>query len=260
MIALAIAALAVAVGLAARSVLAPQDGPSLRLIAADVLGFELFLGILAVAGAALAPEGMSRRLGLGPGRLSTGQLSLLMLGTLAASFALDGLLDLSGLKEESALADFERLIAGVRGTELLLPLLAFALAPGVCEELLCRGWIQQGAVRRLGAARGIALAAVVFGVLHLDPVHALFACLLGLYLGIVCHIAGSVRAAVACHVANNLVALLSGALAPDLDAHGLTALLSGGFGATAALWLVWRQVGPPPAAGEAAVAPVSVGD
>jgi len=255
LIALSIAVLAVAVGLGIRSLVTPEQARSLPAVAVDVLAFEVFLGILAVAGATLSPEGLRARLGLGRGRLSIGQVCLLMLGTLGASFALDGLLDLTGLKEASALADFERLIAGARGAQLALPLVAFVLAPGLCEEVLCRGWIQRGAVRRLGPARGIALAAGIFGLLHLDPVHGLFAALLGVYLGLVCHLADGLRAAVACHLGNNLVALLSGALAPQLDAQGWLALPLGAAVAAAALWAVWRRVGSPPPArsvGEAA--------
>jgi len=245
LIALSIAALAFAVAPAVRSLLTPEDAGSLPAVAADVLSFEILLGILAAAGAMLSPEGLGARLGLGRGRLSIGQVCLLMLGTLGASFALDGLLDLTGLKEASVLADFERLIAGAHGTELALPLVAFVLAPGLCEELLCRGWVQRGVVRRLGPARGIALAAGIFGALHLDPVHGVFAALLGVYLGLVCHLADSLRAAIACHLGNNLVALLSGALAPELDAQGWLALLLGGAVAAGALWTVWRQVGAP---------------
>jgi len=263
LIAVSIAALAFAVSLGVRSLFTPEDAGSLQGVAADVLSFEVFLGMLALAGAVLSPEGLRARLGLGPGRLSLGQLSLLLLGTLGASFALDGLLDLTGLKEASALSDFERLIAGAHGSELALPLVAFVLAPGCCEELLCRGWIQRGAIRRLGPARGIALASGIFGVLHLDPVHALFASLLGVYLGLVCHLAGSLRAAVACHLGNNLVALLTGALVPELDAEGWLALGLGGALAAAALWAVWRQAGPPspagttPAAGPAGPGPAA---
>jgi hypothetical protein len=55
----------------------------------------------------------------------------------------------------------------------------------------------------------------------------------------------------ACHIVNNLVALGTGAFLPWLDAGGLPAVGAGGAVATGALWLVWRQVGPPPArAGE----------
>jgi hypothetical protein len=40
-------------------------------------------------------------------------------------------------------------------------------------------------------------------------VHAAFAGLLGLYPGTLCHVAGSVRPAIACHAANNVCAVLS---------------------------------------------------
>jgi membrane protease YdiL (CAAX protease family) len=222
------------------------DLNSLQIAASGALGFASLFALVAMAGAAFAPAGTSARLGLGPGRLGSGPLALLVVGTLAASLALDGLLDLTGLKPESALADFEQLLAGARGSSLLLAVVAFALAPGICEELLCRGLIQRGLVQRLGSVPGILVASAAFGALHVDPIHAVFAAALGLYLGIVCHLAGSVRASIVCHTANNLVAVLSGALAPDFDVGGIPAVAGGGTVAIGIAWAVWARSGGPP--------------
>jgi len=250
-LALSLVLVAVAVGAATCGLLEGGEQSALETTAGSALGIEIFLGLLAIAGATLAPEGTWRRLGLRPGRLSPAQTLVLIAGTLGASAALDGMLDVTQLREQSALGEFEHLIAGARGRPLLLACLAFALAPGVAEELLCRGLVQRGLVRRLGAAPGILLASAVFGALHVDPIHALFAAMLGLYLGVASHLAAGIRTSMACHIVNNLVALGTGAFLPWLDAGGLPAVGAGGAVATGALWLVWRQVGLPPArAGE----------
>jgi len=196
----------------------PQSGDEasrLVEVARATLSFEIFLGLLAVAGAMFASGGITRRLGLGRGRLSPTQTVFLIVGTLGMSAALDALLDLSQLREHSSLAEFEGLVAGIRGRELVVAFLAFAVAPGICEELLCRGLLQRGLAKRFGAPVGIALASALFGALHLDPVHAVFAGVLGLYLGTICHLADGIRAVIACHVANNFVALASAAFFPE---------------------------------------------
>jgi membrane protease YdiL (CAAX protease family) len=246
-LAIALAALAVGGGALTCDQLSGGDPAGLEAMAGRGLGFEIFLGILAFAGAALSAQSARDRLGLRRSRLSAGQTLLLIAGTLGASLALDGALDLTGLKEHSSLEEFAQRIAGIRGPTLLLAVLAFGVAPGVSEELLCRGLMQRGLVRRFGAPVGIPLASAIFGALHVEPIHAAAAAALGLYLGLASHLAGGVRASIACHTVNNLVALGTGAFLPGLDAGGLPAVAAGGATAIGALWLVWRLAGPPPA-------------
>ena len=167
-----------------------------------------------------------------------------MIGTLAASASLDGLLELTQWKDASSLGEFEAMIAGIRGGSLMLAIAAFALMPGIAEELLCRGLIQRSLVTRLGPAAGIAIASLIFGVLHLDPVHALFATPLGLYLGLVCWLSGSIRASIVCHIANNLTALLAGAMLPASEAQAVPAVVVGAIIATASMVWVWRITRP----------------
>ena len=210
------------------------------------LGFELFLGLLAVAGAALSAAPVRERLGLRAGRLSGGLLVLVVFGTVALSHALDAVIDLAQLGEHGPLAEIEAALAGIRGRALWLALLGIGLAPGIGEELLCRGLVQRGLAPRLGAPAAVVLAALLFGALHLDPVHAGFAAALGLYLGILCHLAGSVRAAIACHAANNLCAVVISAFAATLRVPPEASIvLGGGFALGVLAWL-WRKVGSPP--------------
>jgi len=244
--ALLIAALAASAG-ASTCALAPEAAANrAEELALHGLGFELFLGLLAFAGAALSARRTSDRLGLRAGRLPAGRLALLMLGTIALSHALDAVIDLCGLGEHGALAELEAALTGIRGRTLVLALLGIGLAPGIAEELLCRGLVQRGLVPRLGAPAAVALAALFFGALHVDPIHASFAALLGLYLGTLCHVAGSVRAAIACHIANNLCAVLLSAFMPQLAVPPAASIgLGGGFALAALAW-VWRRSGAAP--------------
>ena len=125
-LAIALAALAVGGGALTCDLLSGAQEGGLEAMAGRGLGFEIFLGILAFAGAALSPRSAWVRLGLRRGRLSGGQTALLIAGTLGASFALDGLLDLTGLKGHRTLGDFEHHFAGVRGSALALATLAWA--------------------------------------------------------------------------------------------------------------------------------------
>jgi membrane protease YdiL (CAAX protease family) len=245
--ALAIAALATSAG-ASTCALAPGAGANpAEEIAIQGLGFELFLGLAAIAGATLWAGPVRERLGLRPGRLPAPRLALLVLGTIALSHALDALIDLAQLGEQGSLAELEAALTGVRGRAFWLALLGLGLAPGVAEELLCRGLVQRGLVPSLGAPAAVAVAALFFGALHADPVHAGFAAVLGLYLGLVCHLAGSVRAAIACHATNNLCAVLASAFSPSLPIPPWLSIGLGGGFALAVLTWAWRSAGAPPA-------------
>jgi membrane protease YdiL (CAAX protease family) len=240
-LATALALLAVAAAVASLSAFAPGDGIA-RLSVAS-LWLELALALLALAGAALSRRPLRERLGLAAGRLPAGELALLVVGTAGMSQGVDGVLELTGLREQSSLAELESVLAGARGPALALAFLGIGLAPGVAEELLCRGLVQRGLEPLLGTARAVAVAALVFGVLHLDPLHAAGAACLGLYLGATAALADSVRAPVLCHTVNNLLAVAAGAYLPPGALIGPTGSAVGFALAGACLWRVWRRAG-----------------
>jgi membrane protease YdiL (CAAX protease family) len=53
--------------------------------------------------------------------------------------------------------------------DALLSVLAIAVAPGVCEELLFRGLVLPSLLPALRPAGAVAASAVAFGLIHLDP-------------------------------------------------------------------------------------------
>jgi membrane protease YdiL (CAAX protease family) len=248
---LLLAAGAVAAAILASSLLASgawlHAGDPLLELSGNALVVELWLGVIAGVGALLAARHPRRLLGLDPGRLSWSQIGLLALGTLAASHALDGALDLTGLSEDSVLGHLSEVLEGAEGARLGLALLALGLLPGISEELLCRGLVQRGLARRFGPALAIPVAALVFGALHIEPIHGVFATLLGLYLGVVAHWAGSTRPAMFCHAANNLAAVLLGARVGDLPLPPWLSVVGGAALAAACLLAVGRNAAVPPA-------------
>jgi membrane protease YdiL (CAAX protease family) len=236
--ALAIASLALALPLAA------QEPSEVRRLAVASLGLELCLLLAALALARLSREPTRTRLGLHPGRARAPALALLVGGTVALSHGLDGVLELTGWREHSALADLDLHLTGARGSDLALALLGIGIAPGIAEEVLCRGFVQRGLERRLPAGLAIGLAALVFGGLHLDPIHAAFATVLGAYLGAAAWLAGSVRASILCHAVNNLAAVVVTALVGRTPFLGVGAVASGFAVALACLWLARRAIAP----------------
>jgi membrane protease YdiL (CAAX protease family) len=237
----ALAALALA-SFAFAFLLSAQQSSGVRQLAVASLGLELCLLLAALALARLSHETTRERLGLAPGRAGAGALFLLVGGTVALSHGLDGVLEATGWREHSSLADFERQLEGARGRDLALALLGIGIAPGIAEEVLCRGFVQRGLERRLPAGLAIGLAALFFGGLHLDPIHAAFAAVLGLYLGTAAWLAGSVRASILCHVVNNLTAVVVTVRFGETPFLGLGGALAGFALAGVCLWRARRIV------------------
>jgi membrane protease YdiL (CAAX protease family) len=205
---------------------APVESALWQLLAGQIS----FAALAVLVG--LAQRGsLHDRLGLVRGRLGPAQLALGILGTLALSGALQFAVDALGLTPGSALERLGDLAAqGAARPGLLLA--AFAVAPALAEELLCRGVLQRSLSRGLGAL-SIPAAALAFAALHLDPVHAPAAFALGCYLGALAWIGGTTWLPIACHFANNLAATLAQGF-PAIGAAFPRPLA----GRDAALWLV----------------------
>ncbi len=90
--------------------------------------------------------------------------------------------------------------------------LSLSVGPALSEELAFRGLILQGLRSRLGAISAVALSALLFGVIHLDPLQGLGAFFTGLYLGYLTVRSGSIYPAIVAHGFNNLWATLESSL------------------------------------------------
>jgi membrane protease YdiL (CAAX protease family) len=253
--ALSVAAFAAAlVALAAAPHLAASAASAAGRLAASAATTSAALALCAVGGAALAREPIASRLGLGTtaaNGFGARRTALAVVGFLALSQTLDTILALAGLRERSVLARFDEAIAGAGPGELALLTLALGVGPGIAEELFSRGWIQRGFARRMRPTAAVALAAAIFGALHVDLVHAASAFALGLCLGWLAWASDGIRVPVVCHVANNLAALATSRLgwtpaSAETPGPAVALVLALGLGASAlALRAAWRGARAP---------------
>jgi len=211
--------------------LAPRASSAVEALMLTAAATQTVLALVALGGASLAPVPLIERLGLGASDAGLATMLLLVVGFLGTSQSLESLLELVHMHESGTLAQLDAALSGVRGSELALAVFVLGVAPGLCEELFARGWIQRGLVPYLGPRTAVVIAAAVFGALHADRVHSAAAFVLGLYLGAAMELTRSLRISILCHITNNLAWVMTAA-------YGSSPLTAGGSpGAQVALGL-----------------------
>jgi uncharacterized protein len=100
----------------------------------------------------------------------------------------------------------EQIFAGE--LNLILALLFVAVTPAICEEVIFRGYLQRNVERRLGAAASIVIVGMLFGLFHLRITEFIPLTILGIYLGYVVWVSGSLWTGVLVHLLNNGIAVL----------------------------------------------------
>jgi membrane protease YdiL (CAAX protease family) len=129
---------------------------------------------------------------------------LAVVGTVALGPTGDWLMRLAAeLYPQATLGVVPMLNDLVRAMPLLLVWPAFALLPGVAEELAFRGLLQSAS----GPARlRLALSAILFALFHVDPHHVVGVLPLGLFFAWVASRYGTL-VTIGAHVANNTIAI-----------------------------------------------------
>lgn len=94
------------------------------------------------------------------------------------------------------------------GGPVWLSLLTTAVLAPVFEEWLCRGEVLRGLLRKMAPGKAIALSALFFAVLHLNPWQALNAFVLGCLFGYVYYRTGSLWLTMLMHATNNALAVV----------------------------------------------------
>jgi hypothetical protein len=150
------------------------------------------------------------------------------------------------------LFDLSQIFDAPLAVQVAIALVASLVAP-LCEEVAFRGYLQRTLAIKHGPAVAVPAAALLFGLLHLDPVRFPALVLLGVLFGWLAWRSGSIWPAIAAHATNNGLAsaLALWAGAPDTQADASTpsdilrALAVGGV-ALALLLRAFRRATPAP--------------
>jgi uncharacterized protein len=97
--------------------------------------------------------------------------------------------------------------------------LVIGLGPGLSEELWCRAFLGRGLVGNYGPLAGVLLTSILFGLLHIDPAHAVAAGSIGLWLHFAYLMSRSLLVPMMLHTLNNSVAVFLSVVQVQLDAH-----------------------------------------
>ena len=139
------------------------------------------------------------------GRLGGCWLALVVsIATIAASFVAEPVNTL--LPEMPAILKqaLEQLTEG----PVWISLLSVSIFAPLFEEWLCRGLVLRGLLQKMKPGRAIAVSALFFAVLHMNPWQAIPAFLLGLLFGYVYYRTGSLKLTMLMHCVNNTLAVV----------------------------------------------------
>ena len=137
--------------------------------------------------------------------------------------------------EETAAAATEKMLNANTIGGLLLNLLVIALIPAVGEELTFRGVLQQSLTRRMKSPHvAIILSAAIFSFIHFQFYGFLPRMFLGILLGYMFYITGSIWTSIAMHFVNNGTAVV----VYYLNHRGIIEVDAEHFGEATGTWLV----------------------
>jgi membrane protease YdiL (CAAX protease family) len=240
-----------AIGILLASVVA---GVVLQALDPDLTAQELFEGLRGLIAAGIASScalafttyvatrgAPIARLRLLPGRERGAHLIVMIVGVLTLGETLDSAANLSGIARRGSIEVIRRALVGASGPDLFGAVVVVGVVAGIAEEVFFRGYMQSLLRERWRPWTAIVVTSVCFGALHLDPVHAALAFLLGLYLGFVVELSGSALPAVTCHVVNNGVFTLVTALVPAPSGAALNLALLLGSAAAFVGAITWLR-------------------
>ncbi|MBS0264159.1 MAG: CPBP family intramembrane metalloprotease [Planctomycetes bacterium] len=99
-------------------------------------------------------------------------------------------------------------------------LLAFAVAPGICEEIAFRGFILSGCAHGGRRVLAIVMSSVAFGIMHMIPQQVFNATLLGLVIGTLAVRSRSLFPCILFHFLNNMLGVAHGRIGKTLPSAG----------------------------------------
>lgn len=141
------------------------------------------------------------------GHLAVGMLiAVLLLG--CAGIGMNNLISLTELKQASD--SYQTVEQAFYSSSLGWEILALGLITPVAEEFLYRDIVFSRLRELMGRDGAIVGSALIFGLIHMNIVQTVYACALGLVLGILVEYYQDVRVAMCGHIAANVLSLLRG--------------------------------------------------
>lgn len=199
------------------------------------------LGFLAVA-AALAlfsSRGWIGRLELYSGRLPKYSWLFFVLATPCMALIINFILA-PLLPESDAFRLIEQIIDQYQGVSLLGVIFLIAVAPGICEEFMFRGYCQTKLSSLAGPAVAILVSSFLFAVVHLDFTQSTLVFFLGIWFGVVSWRCRSIWPAVLCHFFNNAFSVVLAATGTEETSPIVMAIfLVSAIFALVAIWLLF---------------------
>jgi len=165
--------------------------------------------------AKLSPLSMPIRLGLVRG---TWPLKLWISSAIATPIVgLISSLIVGGLMGESeSLEEMTSIFRSLGQGGFFIPLaLMVGITPGICEELLFRGYVQTRLVQRWGGILAILITSAVFAAFHMDLIHSTAVMAVGIYLGWLSWASGSIFPAMIAHFVNNFLSVVAVVVLPQ---------------------------------------------
>jgi membrane protease YdiL (CAAX protease family) len=244
------AGLLVAIGLGIANAAAPgspltESGTTEQFVLLGVLGQFGFL-TAAVLGAVLLGPGVRLALGLTRPRLHPLAWPVLFAGGVflwaAVTLTTHWLMRVLEVEPSEHLQSLAGAVnADAWGARAAL-LIAAAVLPGICEEVLVRGVVQRTLAGVWPAWAAIGASSVLFALLHIDPQHVAMVASLGLWWGYVAWRTGSTWPTIGLHMLNNALAMGAVWAMPEggWDARTSLVLIPTGLCFVAAFFLLER--------------------
>jgi uncharacterized protein len=161
-----------------------------------------------VIAAAFSPMGIRRRLHLVRGHWPVWVWCLAAIATPLIGMISSIVVGLF-MEDSESLVEMSKVFRDLANDGFMLPL-AFLIGatPGICEEILFRGYVQSRFV-------GILVTSLLFAAFHMDLVHSTAVFALGVWLGWVSWQSGSIFPAMLAHFVNNVTSVFAVALGPE---------------------------------------------
>lgn len=185
-------------------------------------------------------------------RVQGRSLSLALVGGLAAGvIASQFILWLRQLLPDPEISKLDFLLKVAQKTNAFWVMFIAILLPAFHEELFFRGVFQKGLEQKFPSPLAILISSSFFAILHLDPIQAAGAFLLGLYLGTITVWTNSIFPAILTHAAQNIMTFLTVSLFRPFPPEEALSPLAEEPSPTLALWsgvvlffvliLLWRS-------------------